>query len=73
MPYDYSKLRGRMVEKCGSVTGCARVMGIAKSNLTLKINNKTRFSQRDISKIAKILNIPNDKIGEYFFKEKVNG
>ena len=69
--FNYSKLRGRIREIYGSEREFAQQIGIANVALSAKLNGKTRFSQDDIRKFAKMLHIIGDDIGVYFFTEKV--
>ena len=39
MPYDYSKLNGRIVEKCGTQANFAEMMGLSERTISLKLNN----------------------------------
>lgn len=71
MSFDYSKLRGRMVEKYGSQTAFVRDFGISENSFSLKMNCKVRFTSDDIVKITAMLDIPSDEIGTYFFTQKV--
>lgn len=68
--YDYSKLLGRIKEKCNSNAIFAVQMGISERTLCLKLNNKVDFRQKEISKACDILKIANDEICYYFFKIK---
>lgn len=69
--FDYSKLRGRIVEVLGSIGKLAEEMGISIVALSRKLNNKTDFSTCDILLICQILDIPKEEIGSYFYLEKV--
>lgn len=71
MAFDYSKLRGRIIEKYGSQSSFARAMGWSERTLSLKINNLRAWTQKDIMKAAELLDIPEDEIQDYFFKQKV--
>lgn len=71
MEFDYSKLRGRIVEKYGTITRFSDDFGITKSVMSRKLNGDTRFTSSDIIKIQKMLDVPQEEIGAYFFKEKV--
>lgn len=71
MRFDFSKLRGRMVEYYGTLAAFAKAYGISENSLSLKMNNKTKFSSGDIIKISEMLEIKKDEIGDYFFKTKV--
>ena len=64
--YDYSALRGRIVEKCGTMKKFAEKLGISTRTLSLKLQNKVRFSQEDISKSVVILELTD--VTPYFFK-----
>lgn len=65
--FDFSKLKGRIVEKVGTQKELYQLLGWSNSTLALKLANKTRFSGKDILDICKILEIPNEEIGTYFF------
>ena len=71
MAFDYSKLRGKIVEKYGSQSAFVRAVGTSENTFSLKMNNKVRFTSDDIVKISKMLDIPEGKIGLYFFSQKV--
>ena len=65
--YDYSKLRGKIAEKIGTLTAFTEKMQISEPSLYSKINNKTEFKQSEIVKACEILEIPIDIVKEYFF------
>ena len=70
--YDYSVLRGRIVEKCGSIGNFAQKMGISKTSISAKLNNDSGWSQEDISKAVKILQIEDGSLAwNCFYKEAV--
>ena len=69
--YDYSKLKGKIKEKGFTQEDIANCINKDKSTLSLKLNNQSLFVQDEISKIVKMLDIPAEKIKEYFFTEKV--
>ena len=71
MAFDYSKLRGRIVECCGTNSAFARAMGMSCRSLSLKLNNKRFFTQKEMSNAAEILGIPKAELDEYFFASKV--
>ena len=50
MAYDYSKLNGRIVEKCGTRANFAEMMGLSERTISLKLNNKISFKQPEIQK-----------------------
>lgn len=67
MIFDYRKLRGKIVEIYGSQTAFVEAFGVSENTFSLKMNNKVRFSANDIIKICRMLDIPKNEIGEYFF------
>lgn len=71
MAFEYGKLRGRIVEKYGSLSKFARKLGVSDNTFSKKMNNKVRFTPDDIIAITALLEISNDEIGAYFFTEKV--
>ncbi len=71
MVFDYSKLRGRIVEICGTQQNFTRQMGISGTAVSAKLNNRVEFTQGEILRAAQILQIPADQIRDYFFAESV--
>ena len=71
MTYDYSKLRGKIVEVYGSNREFAKVMEWSERTLSLKMNSKSFWKQNDIRRAATLLGIDQDRIGDYFFAIKV--
>ena len=71
MAFDYSKLKGRIIEKFGTQTNFVNKFGVSENTFSLKMNNKLRFSTDDIIKISDMLEIDGDDIGAYFFTTKV--
>ncbi len=69
--YDYSILKGKIVEKIGSRRELADKLGINETTLSNKLNNKTDFSREEMKKICKILDEPLYKIVEFFLTETV--
>lgn len=72
MIFDYRKLRGKIVEIYGSQTAFVKEFGVSENTFSMKVNNKVRFSANDIIKICRMLDIPKNEIGEYFFTPKVS-
>lgn len=65
MEFDFSKLRGRIVEKGYTQTQVAKKIGIAPSTFNLKLNNKRDFSLRETFALAKLLEI--EDCDPYFY------
>ena len=71
MNYDYSKLEGRIVEKCGTRKKFGEKLNVSERTLSLKLNNKLSWKQSEINKAIDILEIPENEIHMYFFTQKV--
>lgn len=71
MAFDYSKLKGKIIEKYGSQQNFAKEYGISENTLSLKMTNKMRFTSDDIINICEMLQIPKENVGLYFFTRKV--
>lgn len=65
----YSKLRGRIIERFGSMGAFAEVIGMSRQNMSFKLCGKTAFTVDDIKKWAspELLDIDPTEIHEYFF------
>ena len=71
MPYDYSKLRGKITEKFGTQSRFSEAMGFSERTCSLKLTGKVPFTQKEIIKICKLLDIPEAEIGVVFFTLEV--
>lgn len=71
MSFDYSKLRGKIREKCGTQEIFAKRLGISRTSLSQKLNNSNEFTQQEINNAAEILDIPLEQIPVYFFTLQV--
>ena len=65
--FNYSKLRGRIVEKFGSQQAFAMELGIGDCTISTKLNNHTYFTQEEIAKAIRILDIDPADVSTYFF------
>lgn len=68
--FEYSKLRGRIREICGTEGRWAEEMGFSGFTSTMKLNGKSYFKSDEIIRCCEILAIPTKDIGEYFFTLK---
>ena len=68
---DYSKLRGRIVEKYGTLSNFAEALGTSLVIVSQKMNNKTDFSRADIVKWSNLLDISSTEYDAYFFDYRV--
>lgn len=69
--FDYSRLKGRIVEKYGTQSNFVKAFGISENSFSLKMNNKSRFNSDDIIKMTEMLDIEKEDVGTYFFTPKV--
>ncbi len=67
MPYNYSKLLGRIVEKVGTQSKFAAGIGLSERSVSLKLNGQRGWKQREIAEACKILDIRSEEIPAYFF------
>lgn len=68
--YDYSRLKGRIVEKLNNITEFAKAMKLSETTIYSKLSGKVEFKQSEILKGCEILEIPENKIDYYFFYTK---
>ena len=68
--FDFSRLRGRIVERFGSCGAFAEAMGFLRSGLSSRMNNQTRWRDVEIYAACELLGIPGDEITLYFFTPK---
>ena len=65
--FEYSYLKGKIVEKCGTRTKFAELLGISEQSLSAKMSNKVKFSQEEIYKSIKILGLTDVEAIKCFF------
>lgn len=66
-PMNYSFLRGKIVEVCGSNTVFAEKLGISTQELSNKLNNKSSFTQEQIDEAIVILSLNECELRKCFF------
>lgn len=71
MAFCYDKLKGRIREICGTDRKFAELMGISRATISAKLNNKSEFTQPEISKAVEILRLEQSEIHLYFFMPEV--
>ena len=71
MKFNYSKLKGRIIEKFGKQENFAKAFGISTATLSNKLNNKTYWDNPEIAKVVELLEISPDEINDYFFNYEV--
>jgi len=71
MPYEYSKLIGRIIEKFGTRAAFSRQIGISEHTVSKKLTGKQEWKQGEIEKACELLDISKEDVAVYFFKHKV--
>lgn len=69
--YVYNKLRGRIIEKYGTLDSFAKAVGISKNSMSKKLHNKSGISREEIIEWSEMLEIPMEEYGAYFFARQV--
>ena len=64
---DYSFLRGKIIENCGTLANFAEKLGVSKQCLSDKLNKKGCFSQVQMEKTISILNLSEGDVLKCFF------
>lgn len=69
MSFNYSKLRGRIIEKFGSIRAFAEAFGVTSVTMSNKLNGKVTISVDDIVKMSapELLDILPSEYHDYFF------
>ncbi len=70
MVFDYSKLRGRIVEKGVLQKDLADELDISENTLSVKLKNGLSFASEQIFIICRFLEIPLEEAEPYFFTIK---
>ena len=65
--YDYSELLGIIKSKNLRQEDLARRINMNPSTLNLKLNNKSEFTQSQMKRICKVLDIPLNNLSKVFF------
>lgn len=67
MQFNYLKLQGRIKEKGLTQSDVAKVIGLTASTFSIKMGNKSAFTQKEIKSMCILLEIDSADIGSYFF------
>ena len=70
--FDFSMLRGKIREVCGSELKFGDAMGWSQTTLYAKLNGQVDFKQSEILRACDILDIMTEFIPVYFFTVKVS-
>lgn len=65
----FPKLRGRIIEKFGSLRKFAEVYGISASMMSYKISGRSQLTLKDIRRFCELLDIDSGEISAYFFAD----
>lgn len=71
MPINYNKLKGRIVEKCGTQGAFAQRMGLSERTVSVKLSGRIPFKQPEILKALEVLDLTEEDIQAYFFAVEV--
>lgn len=71
MNFDYSKLRGRIVEKFGSCEAFNKAAGWHQNKTSRILTNKHKLFTDDMIVFVELLDIDTSDIKSYFFTRKV--
>ena len=71
MAFNYSKLRGRIIEKFGTQSDFAHALGCSERTLSLKMTGKRTWKQTEILTAIKLLGLSEEDIQDYFFTLEV--
>lgn len=71
MCFDYSALIGKIVEKYNNRYAFAYAMNLSERSLSLKLNGKIDWKQKEIVKACELLSIPMEEMPVYFFNYQV--
>ena len=69
--FDYSRLLGKIKEKCNTQNEFARQMKMSRTSLSKRLNNLIDFTSDEILRACRILDISDIDIPLYFFTTKV--
>lgn len=67
----YNKLRGKIREVFGTQEAFAAALGLSKAGVSMRLNNKVKWTADEIEKSKNVLGFDASEIGEYFFTKKV--
>lgn len=65
----FHRLRVRFAELDLTQGQAARLAGLAPSTLTTRMNGKVPFNVNEVQALCRVLDIPTDQIGAYFFED----
>lgn len=69
MSFDYSRLRGKIVERFGTIESFAQKLGATATTVGRKLSGKSEWTQAEIIKSCELLQIPLPELTAYFFTD----
>ena len=67
MAFNYRKLKGRIVEVCGTQAEFASRMSKSERTISLKLQGKVPWKQAEMLQALSILGLSENDVQEYFF------
>lgn len=67
MKFENIDLKTRIIQVYGSQEHFAEVLGVTPATVNKKVNGKSNLKLDEIANWAKLLRIPVEQIGQYFF------
>lgn len=64
---NYSFLRGKITEHCGTLGNFAKELGISTQNLSMKLKKEAQFTQEQMQKSIEILKLNELDFAKCFF------
>lgn len=71
MEFDFSKLKGRIIEKFGSRKAFGEAMGLRAEQLSRRLSSQTPWTPQETLRAVDLLGIDPLEISDYFFTLKV--
>ncbi len=71
MCFNYSALNGKIIEVYKTRANFAKALDLSERSLSLKLNNKVGWKQKEIAKAIELLKIDESEILLYFFDIEV--
>ncbi|PTJ53904.1 DUF739 family protein [Mammaliicoccus sciuri] len=71
MCFNYSALNGKIIEVYKTRANFAKALDLSERSLSLKLNNKVGWKQKEIAKAIELLKIDESEIPLYFFDIEV--
>jgi len=68
---EFRKLKGRIVEICGSQLEFSKRVGLSENIISQKLNGQCGITQDNVYDWCNVLEIDQNDIGAYFFPKKL--